>query len=74
MLNDGVLRLATPDLDKLVLLFFDRKPSVNLDFVLKRHFKTNRLSSLVSAPLATDLINDFFYSWEDIKISLTLLL
>ena len=61
--NDGVLRLATPDLDKLFLVFFDRNPSVDLDIVLKRHFKTLRQTSLVSAPLATDLINDFFYLW-----------
>ena len=29
--------------------------------MLKRHFKSHRQSTIVSAPLATDLINDFFY-------------
>jgi predicted SAM-dependent methyltransferase len=61
--KDGVLRLATPDLDKLFLVYSGNHPSVTLDTVLKRHFSTHRQFRAVSPPLATDLINDFFYLW-----------
>ncbi len=59
----GVLRLSTPDLDKLISVYLDNNSEVTQSEVLERHFRTHRKRDTNLQYLNSDFVNDFFHLW-----------
>lgn len=59
----GVLRQATPDLEKLVLLYQDKNDAVSLAIAVARHMRNHRANSWYAQPTGCQFLNDVFRLW-----------
>jgi len=59
----GVLRLSTPDLEKLIAFYMGTNPDATRERVFKTHFNPQFYKPAETDPTACKVVNDFFRAW-----------
>ena len=75
MLPNGIIRLGTPDLEKLLLTYRDRNPEVSLKEVVERHRTNHNRRCHTKAEYLNDMFrlwgHSFIYDFETLSAVLT---
>ena len=59
----GVIRQSTPDMEKLILVYQDNNPEVDLGTAVTRHMRNHRRNTPFVKPCGCQFLNDFFRLW-----------